>query len=75
MAGKWRARADAAAAHIQRHVRGWAARELFHGRILPRAADGPGADGGGGGDAAARLAGLRRARSGGGGGGAHAGGA
>ena len=36
MADKWRARADAAAAHIQRHARGWAAREFFCGRLLAR---------------------------------------
>eukprot|EP00966_Prymnesium_polylepis_P253369 5856127-Prymnesium_polylepis.1 len=36
MADKWQAHADAAAAHIQRHARGWAAREFFCGRLLSR---------------------------------------
>ena len=36
MADKWRARADAAAAHIQRHARGWAAREFLYGRLMGR---------------------------------------
>eukprot|EP00966_Prymnesium_polylepis_P008275 190575-Prymnesium_polylepis.1 len=36
MADKWRARADAAAARIQRHARGWAARAFFYGRLVAR---------------------------------------